>query len=258
MQPVTIPEAEPFFHERGPVGALLLHGFTSTPFEVRELGVRLADAGITVWAPALPGHCTTPEDLANTTWRDWFDATLNCIEDLRMRTEEVFAIGSSAGAALALHASAHNSSIRGVVGLATIVRIRSYYPRLMNLLARVFPELPKRGGSSIRDPEARKRHPSYPTMPLKALVQLGTFLDHLVNDLPEITAPVLLVHARNDSVALSADVPFVLDKLGSRLKSVTWVENSDHIVTEDFDKEIVFEQAIDFVFQHSQVLSRVT
>lgn len=51
MRPVNVPEAAPFFFHRGSTGALLLHGFTSTPFEVRELGERLAEAGITAPTP---------------------------------------------------------------------------------------------------------------------------------------------------------------------------------------------------------------
>ena len=41
------------------VGAVCVHGFTGTPYEMRYLGEQLARAGITVQAPRLPGHGTT-------------------------------------------------------------------------------------------------------------------------------------------------------------------------------------------------------
>ncbi len=258
MRPVNIPEAEPFFFQRGPVGALLLHGFTSTPFEVCELGEHLAAAGITALGPVLPGHRTTPEDLANTTWRDWFAATQAGVAELKAVVEEVWVMGISAGACLALHAAAHDHEIAGVVALGTPMRVRGLSPRMMRLVARVRPFQRKRGGSSISDPAARARHPSYELIPLKAAASLAEFLDHLWDDLPEVRAPVLLLHARHDSVARPSDVALILDRLGSRRKSAIWIENSDHIITEDFSKEQVFRHAIEFVRRHSAVMKRGT
>ena len=55
----------------GPVGCLLIHGFASSPPEMRPLGDFLHQRGITVSAPLLPGHGTVPEDLNRTLWQDW-------------------------------------------------------------------------------------------------------------------------------------------------------------------------------------------
>src|SRR4051812_28032023 len=66
-----LPGAESFFLPGGPTGVLLLHGFTSSPAEVRPLGDFLAAQGYTVYSPLLAGHGTAPEDLRGTTWRDW-------------------------------------------------------------------------------------------------------------------------------------------------------------------------------------------
>ncbi len=247
MRPVTVPEAAPFFFRRGSAGALLLHGFTSTPFEVRELGERLAEAGITALGPVLPGHRTTPEDLAQTTWRDWFDATRDALAQLQAVAEPVFVMGVSLGGALALHLAAHFPEVAGVVAMSTPLRIRALKPHTLRLLARVRPYLPKPHGASIRDPEARARHPTYPVVPLRAVANVSEFLTHLWDDLPEVRAPALVIHAQHDRVASPADAPRLLECLGSSEKSLHWVANSDHIITEDFDKEEVFAKAVEFV-----------
>ena len=65
-----MPGARPFFFEAGGAGCMLLHGWCGTCDSMKYLGRRLADAGITAYAPLLPGHGTCPEDMAKTTARD--------------------------------------------------------------------------------------------------------------------------------------------------------------------------------------------
>lgn len=56
------PGAEPFAADGGPTGILLICGFTGSPASLRP--ERYADLGFSVRLPRLPGHGTTPEDLA--------------------------------------------------------------------------------------------------------------------------------------------------------------------------------------------------
>ena len=51
--------AEPFHHEGGRIGVLLVHGFTGTPQSLRGWGEALAAADLSVALPRLPGHGTT-------------------------------------------------------------------------------------------------------------------------------------------------------------------------------------------------------
>ena len=66
-----MPGAEPFFYEGGSIGCLLLHGFTATPQEMRQLGRFLEQCGFTVNGVLLTGHGTQVQDLSHTTWHDW-------------------------------------------------------------------------------------------------------------------------------------------------------------------------------------------
>jgi len=38
-----------------------------------------------------------------------------------------------------------------------------------------------------------------------------------------------------------------MNRLGTAERTLHWVEHSDHIITEDFDKEEVFTKALEFV-----------
>ena len=57
-----LPGAEPLSADGGPVGALVLHGFTGQPCSVKPWGQHLADAGLAVEVPRLPGHGTRWQD----------------------------------------------------------------------------------------------------------------------------------------------------------------------------------------------------
>jgi len=93
--------ARGFAIDGGPAGCLLLHGFTGTPSEMRPLGQRLAARGYTVCAPLLPGHGTRVDELARTTWEEWFSAALESWSELGKQASERVVAGLSMGALLA-------------------------------------------------------------------------------------------------------------------------------------------------------------
>jgi len=66
-----LPGAEPYSATGDERGALVLHGFTGNPQSMRGLALALADAGLTVELPLLPGHGTDIADMVPTTWADW-------------------------------------------------------------------------------------------------------------------------------------------------------------------------------------------
>ena len=65
------------FHFPGTNGkaVLLIHGWTSTSYEVRRLGSYLNENGYTTYGPMLRGHGTVSTDLENVKWTDWLDDT---------------------------------------------------------------------------------------------------------------------------------------------------------------------------------------
>ena len=57
----------------GPLGVLLIHGFTGAPTEMRLLADDLHWRGMTVSAPLLPGHGTSVEEMNRSRWQEWTD-----------------------------------------------------------------------------------------------------------------------------------------------------------------------------------------
>src|SRR4051794_39121639 len=58
------------------IGALLFHGFTGTPSEMRPLGQALAEAGITAICPLQPGFGVNIGQLGVNHASDWIEAAV--------------------------------------------------------------------------------------------------------------------------------------------------------------------------------------
>ena len=86
----VMPGAEAYAHKGGPTGVLLCHGFTGSPQSLRPWAQYLADAGLSVSLPRLPGHGTTWQEMARTRWEDWFAEVNRAFDELQSRSDEVF------------------------------------------------------------------------------------------------------------------------------------------------------------------------
>lgn len=82
--------------------ALVIHGFTGWPGEMAFIGDRLADAGLAVSIPRLPGHGTNGDDFMETGWRDWMRAVFDAYLELAAAHRRVHLVGYSLGGLLAI------------------------------------------------------------------------------------------------------------------------------------------------------------
>jgi carboxylesterase len=89
--------AQPFHADGGRVGVLFCHGFTGSPWSLREWAQVTADAGYRVSLPRLPGHGTTWQELNVTEWRDWYGEAEQAFLELRAHCDTVFVAGLSMG-----------------------------------------------------------------------------------------------------------------------------------------------------------------
>jgi carboxylesterase len=255
--------AKPFFYPGNEVGCLVIHGLTGTPGEVRWLGQHLHAQGCTVHGPRLAGHATTPGDLARVTWQEWYYSALSGYELLRAQCHKVFVLGLSMGGVLSLTLAAREP-VAGVVAMSTPNRIGDWRLSLLLLLSRVIPTFPKAGAlPPDEDPfqqevmaEQRRRgedpigHPSYKAWSVRGLAELNRLLAVMRAGLPHVTAPALLIHARNDNVVPFDNLQLNFDALGSADKRCLIIDESDHVITEDKERERVFKAAADFITAH--------
>jgi carboxylesterase len=228
---------------------LLSHGFTASPQEVRGLGEHLARAGFTVLGIRLAGHGTSLEDMARTRWLDWYASLEDGYHLLRGACSQIIPMGFSTGGVLSLLLASEHP-VAGVVAMSTpydlppIPGIRFIYPVLVPL-SWIMPKIPK-GKGEWYDPQAQTERVAYTGYALRTVPEFGKAAAHMREALPNVDVPVLLIHSRDDDFVPPEHALRIHERLGSALKSLVWVRNSNHIITCDAARERVFASACDF------------
>lgn len=228
-------------------GALVLHGLTGSTQSVAGLAAALAAAGFEVEAPLLPGHGTSPEDLASRTWDEWVACAETAYGRLSDRCRSVVAVGLSMGGALAASVAAAHAE---VVGLAVVNPLvdppaPSFREVLEGFLAAGEPFLPGIG-SDIADPDAREV--AYDRLPVAALLSMSRGLVDLQPRLAGIRCPVLLLSSRHDHVVPSVSGDVLAAAVPGPVERV-WLERSSHVATLDFDREEIERRVVDFALK---------
>lgn len=241
----VLPGAEPYRFEGGEVGVLLCHGFTGSPQSLRPWAEHLAERGLTVSLPLLPGHGTRWEDMALTGWQDWYAEVDRALRTLRDRCERVFVAGLSMGGALALRLAAkHGEDVAGVVvvnpankvhGLsAYTLPVSRHFVRTTKGIAS---DIAKEGGAEI----------GYDRVPLHAAHSLRTFFRLVDGELPQVTQPLLLLRSAQDHIVPAADSARILSRVSSTDVTEVVLEQSFHVATLDHDADRIFEESLGFI-----------
>ncbi|WP_030371828.1 alpha/beta hydrolase [Streptomyces rimosus] len=240
-----LPGAEPFRRDGGPTGVLVCHGFTGSPQSVRPWAEYLADRGLTVSLPLLPGHGTRWQDMQLTTWQDWYAEVDRELRSLTERCERVFVCGLSMGGALALRLAAqHGPAVSGLALVNPGNKVHDAAAPLLPVLRHVV-RTTKGVADDIAKPGAHEL--GYTRVPLHAAHSLRRFFQVVDAELPRVTQPLLVLTSPQDHVVRPADSERILSRVSSTDVRQTLLERSYHVATLDHDAERIFQETYDFI-----------
>lgn len=224
------------------VGVLLVHGYSASPGEVLPLGHYLQNKGLTVYVVRLRGHGTSPYDLRQSLWQDWYASVLRGYDNLRVISDVQFAGGMSAGGALALYLAAQRvGPLQGVFAIGAPIKLHNRYLRLLPF------------AKAMRDfvySQPENPRTNYVYQPLRAVSQLMQFIQVYQAALVRVRQPVLLIQARGDTTVSPESAQLIYDRLASQDKRLIWKDIDRHVIVGDNYPD-VHEDVLKFLLQHS-------
>jgi len=238
----------------GPVGVLLIHGFTGSVAETRPMGEYLAAQGMTVRCPLLPGHGTSPRDLTRIRWQAWADEVESALHILQGCCEPVFVGGLSLGALLTLWLGAKHPEIAGLIPMAPAIHVQN---RLMPLALGMrylfkYNPLGGMGDRDLGDPEALDRIWCYDEMPMWGAGEVVRLQRQVRQGLPRVRQPILIFQGRRDAQLPPKAAQTVYERVASTDKTLVWLEHSGHNLLADGERVSVWAQS------HAWILARAS
>jgi carboxylesterase len=255
------------------VGVLLIHGLTGTPNEMKMVGKGLNRAGFSVLGMQLAGHCGDEHDLVKTCWQDWYTSVELAAHQFKGTVDYMFVAGLSMGALLALKLAADHPKMISGVGVYgptfrhdgwSVPRYARYFSFLLVWFKKlhlfksifkntIFTEQPPYG---LKDERLRARvvasmlsgdssSAGLAGNPWASLAEMIMLSSVVRRQLPSVTAPCLLLHAREDDIASVKNSLLVRNKIDAPSKLVLF-DDSYHLITIDREYKKVIAESVAF------------
>ena len=241
---------QPFYFEGGNGRAILLiHGWSSVPYEVRRLGVYLNENGYTVSGPLLSGHGTVPKDLEEVKWEQWLKDVESAYQELKGKYSEVFVGGTSIGGNLAVLLASRHPEISGLILMATpykirLERISLFFAKLLRKLRRYNKKFyPPTFGVST----TLTRIISYQTYPVDSALEAFRLVKDSRQYFSLINQPCFLLQSSSDHISASGNLEMIYKKIKSPIKEKRYIKRAYHTFISDIKNESVFEDILNFL-----------
>lgn len=237
----VLPGAESFFYKGNEIGILLCHGFVGTPQSVGELGKLLADKGFTVLAPRLKGHGTNILELEACCYTDWIKDVEQAYLKLKKICRIVFIAGQSMGGILAVHLAAKYKEISGVITINAALHVPGYESFENQSEPRYIPE----GKPDIKAEGIEEI--TYSAVPITAVHNLLNLIKSVKPKLSNVSCPALIFKSEEDHVVPPDSSDTLYEKVSSTMKQIISLDNSYHVASMDYDKEIIADKTADYI-----------
>ena len=223
-------------------GVVLVHGFGTTPSELRGYADHLRELGHVLLGVRLPGHGTSPIDLERRSRAEWVQAVRDGYEIVAGLTEEVVIIGFSTGGAVSLTLAQDLANLPKLVRVASVAAPLLLHDKNIRwlpvgMVARAV--LGKIPGLKNVLRFYRYDHEDavtiYPNVPVTALNELRLLMREMHAGLPKVSVSTLVMQGLLDHTVISRSAAVIFRRLGSKVKALRWIAGGPHgLITHNF------------------------
>lgn len=240
-----------FINNHAKVGILMLHGFTSTPHEFKELSAYLSEKGFNVYAPLVAGHGTKPEDLMKTTPSDWVASVKEAYVKLQGISEKIIIIGNSFGSNLGfwLIREFDNEPL-GILTLDAPIFVRNIFLAYVRMytygLFKTYYQKSRRMYQA--DYIDMMDDVAYSRIPIKSIKDFLRFIKkETMPNLKNVKVPILITHSSTDPIIHPRSAKYIFKYIGSQNKKIHWFVSNNHAFTVDGHRVDVFHKILEFI-----------
>lgn len=247
-------QAQPFnISGSSDLAILFIHGFTASPSEMYPLANRLQTRlDCTVRGVLLPGHGSSPQDLNQTSWLDWYEQARTELNDLLQRYNHVYVVGLSMGGLLAVYTGLHIPGLKGVVSInAPMFNRFRWITALAPVLQWACPYFPKGNRARSEQLELMGRY-AYKVYPLRALQSMLDLRRKVMEELPGLTVPMLVVQSQDDESVDPRSAVWLAEHAHKIQAEIMELRKSGHVATMGPEMEALADKISDFVIRFNQ------
>ena len=228
----------------GKIGILLLHGFSASPHEVKELAQYLHDnLNATVYVPLIACHGIDYRKFGDCSYEEWVSSTEEAYDDLSYAADDIYVGGISLGASLAIDI-AKKHDVKGVIIIGAPVQFMDS--------AITYACIGKYFINSVPNYKLSKeeRRYYYYDRSIAAICSLTKYVNKVNEDLYLVTDPIMILQAENDVTVNPASAIEIYSMVGSEDKQLDLFESDSHIIINTKDKGKIFSDIQGFISGH--------
>ena len=236
------------FNASSKLGVYIIHGFSSTTYEVKDLAEFLSKNGYYTVANNLPGHGTSVNECNRIKYHQWIDKVKKDVAELSTKCEKVFVIGNSMGGVLALYL-ASLFPLNGFVAGGTVLKFKNHFTTnyIVPLICHF---LPARSKNKVNKSNSVQFY-GYESYPLKALNQFKKMNNKIIPLIKKIKAPGMLIHSRSDKMSIKENLDIIKHNATNKIIKTFYVERAHHnMFDKNPDQKLIFNEVLQFLNSH--------
>lgn len=220
---------------------LLLHSFTGTNKDVKQLAKLLHEQGFTCYAPNYPGHGLILEELLQYHIQDWWHEVEKAYHFLEEEGyQSISATGVSLGGLMTLKlAQQYSLSAIAVMSAPKEKEVEGLnqrlvnYGRRMNHIMNISHDVQEQQLNAIRDYDAQ-------------IQKFRSFINDIMTHLSDVNVPANILYGGQDQQSYNDSANFIYEHLGSTEKYLNGINACSHLMTHGNGSQLLEENVITF------------
>ena len=251
---------------------LLIHGLTGTAQEMRSIARNLNKKGFSVACPLMANHNKSLSYLKRTTWEELYNSIRKEFIKYADDYENIFVAGLSFGALIGiLLASEFPDKVKALNCFSPTLffdgwanpKSRFLLPLIYITPLQYYLYLKEESPYGIKNLRLRSRIEGfykksdlfnyskvhlygYPVIPVSSMHQNQLLAKRVMKLLPEIKTPIQLLQAKDDDITSPRNSHYIYNHIGSKDKTISFFEDSYHIIIADQERDKVAAKTVDF------------